>query len=133
MTRCDLCIGQNELLLRLFYLHPRRYTAMLKMLKRYELHYHRTASEDADVVAGTALTFSSSPGAIHSQDDLYHVTGGGSHVLLVVGSAMKVAGRARPKVHARDQVTWEHNATAHRNRFPKQLEFIAPWNILVKG
>lgn len=64
------------------------YQSMLRMLKRYELHYHMTSSPGADPVPGQSISFSSYPGALHSQDDLYLVSGIKKHQLVIAGTAI---------------------------------------------
>ncbi|XP_067010780.2 putative phospholipase B-like lamina ancestor [Anabrus simplex] len=68
------------------------YQSMLRVRKRYEFNYHMTSAPDAAVVPGQVISFTSYPGALHSQDDLYLVSGAGSqtkkHQLAVVGTAI---------------------------------------------
>lgn len=56
-------------------------------MKKYTFHYHQ-AADRSKVVPGTKISFTSYPGAIHSQDDFYQING--KSRLQVVGSRLKV-------------------------------------------
>lgn len=58
------------------------YTTMLRMLKRYKFHYHRTEMSRHEV-AGISVVFTGYPGALASSDDFYIVSG--RHSKLTVG------------------------------------------------
>jgi hypothetical protein len=71
---------------------------MLRVLKRYQLGYHYTSQTDSYLVPGQITTFSSYPGAIHSQDDFYLVAGRPEfgmrqHQLAVLGTAFNFYNR----------------------------------------
>lgn len=50
------------------------YTTMLRMMKRYKFHYHRTQRSHHEV-AGIGVVFTGYPGALASSDDFYIVSG----------------------------------------------------------
>lgn len=63
---------------------------MLKMFKSYEFRYHYNDLEDAALVPGTKLSFSSYPGAVHSMDDFYVIGGEGGHDLAVAATSLTI-------------------------------------------
>ncbi|XP_021942139.1 putative phospholipase B-like lamina ancestor isoform X2 [Zootermopsis nevadensis] len=85
------------------------YQSMLRVLKRYQLGYHRTSDRDSFPVPGQIITFSSYPGVIHSQDDFYLVAGGlkfgkKQHQLAVLGTAFSYNNRTLSSFDQKEQV-----------------------------
>lgn len=63
------------------------YSSMTRILKRYKLNYHKTAT-DPQLVQGTTIDFSGYPGSITSQDEFYTVKGE-NHRIAVTGTALR--------------------------------------------
>lgn len=61
---------------------------MMKILKRYKLNYHQTATRDSPRISGKSVEFSGYPGSITSQDEFYLLKGE-EHKLVVTGTALK--------------------------------------------
>lgn len=49
------------------------YSAMLRIHKKYKFGYHWTAAPESELIPGEEISFTSYPGAIHSQDDYYKI------------------------------------------------------------
>lgn len=64
-----------------------KYISMTRILKRYKLNYHKTAT-DSKPVHGTSVDFSGYPGSITSQDEFYIVKGD-NHRMAVTGTALR--------------------------------------------
>lgn len=51
------------------------YSAMLRIQKHYSFSFHMTGQQNSELVPGRVLKFTSYPGAVHSQDDFYQISG----------------------------------------------------------
>lgn len=63
------------------------YSSMTRIMKRYKLNYHRTSKESTPA-PGSTVDFSSYPGSVTSQDELY-VVKGEHHRLAITGTSLK--------------------------------------------
>lgn len=63
------------------------YSSMTRILKRYKLKYHPTATSP-DVVPGASIDFSSYPGSVTSQDEFYIIRGH-EHKMAVTGTSLR--------------------------------------------
>nr|XP_018907684.1 PREDICTED: uncharacterized protein LOC109037460 [Bemisia tabaci]XP_018907685.1 PREDICTED: uncharacterized protein LOC109037460 [Bemisia tabaci] len=65
------------------------YSGMLRVQKKYAFGYHRTGSPESALAPGRTLLFSSYPGSLHSQDDLYLIASDKGKKLFVIGTAIQ--------------------------------------------
>lgn len=63
------------------------YQSMLRVLKKYEFHYHLTEDPDSGLIPGLNSTFSSYPGTILSVDDFYLISSGLVTVETTIGNS----------------------------------------------
>lgn len=82
-----------------------RFAKMLRLLKRYDLGYHMSPSEDSELVPGRSIVMTSYPGALSSQDEYYAVNGVGRE-LLVAGTHLTTEDQVvRNHANSIDQVS----------------------------
>ncbi|XP_046619516.1 putative phospholipase B-like lamina ancestor isoform X1 [Neodiprion virginianus] len=65
------------------------YGKMLRLLKRYDLGYHLSPSENSQVVPGRSIVMTSYPGALSSQDEYFIIENAGRE-LLVAGTPLAI-------------------------------------------
>ncbi|XP_065210188.1 putative phospholipase B-like 2 isoform X2 [Planococcus citri] len=131
MTLLKLLLG-NDTKFLLAHASSGFYSSMLRVQKKYNFNYHLTGRSNAELVPGRTISFTSYPGAIHSQDDFYQILVNDGSTVTVTGTALltlnwKDEGKKTdyqvllgPRIMAgnrlsRNGKTWAYNVGRHQS------------------